>query len=145
MIPAYLESRFIPEPMSGCWLWEAGLNPKGYGWFRGRLAHRVLYELVRGPIPKDLVLDHLCRLHCCVNPDHLEAVTHKVNIMRGEGIAPKRAAQTHCIHGHPFDTKNTYYRKDKPQLRQCRECHNIASVIGGPERRRRAKLKRSKS
>lgn len=85
---ARFEAKFVPEPNSGCWLWIAALHERaGYGAFRykgqARLAHRVSYEHFRGIIPAGLVLDHLCRTRCCVNPEHLEAVTLLENIRRG--------------------------------------------------------------
>jgi len=72
-----------PEPNSGCWLWDATGDEKGYGFLkignRHHRAHRVSYQLHKGPIPKGMVVDHLCSVRCCVNPDHLEAVSHREN------------------------------------------------------------------
>ena len=70
-----------------CWLWRASIRNHGYGRIkvngRAEQAHRVAYELLVGPIPEGLTLDHLCRVRLCVNPAHLEPVTQKVNIRRG--------------------------------------------------------------
>jgi len=115
-----------------CWLWTASKYHDGYGQFRvgdrPRRAHRVAYELVRGPIPDGLVLDHLCRVHACVNPDHLEPVTDKVNIARGrarEASLARRNAKTHCVNGHELTDQNIYIRRNG--LRECRTCLNAAS------------------
>lgn len=62
-----------------CWLW---LRATTYGGFRGKSAHRVAYEIVKGPIPDGMVIDHLCMIKNCVNPDHLEAVTQSENMRR---------------------------------------------------------------
>lgn len=74
---------------SPCWVWQRALDKQGYGcaWSEQRLrgAHRVIYELLVGPIPDGLELDHLCRVPACVNPDHLEPVSRSENIRRGLG------------------------------------------------------------
>lgn len=102
-----------------CWEWQAGKHPLGYGQFslgaRSHLAHRVAYEHFRGPIPVDLELDHLCRVRHCVNPWHLEPVTHQENVRRGHN-----AIKTHCPHGHAYDDANTYI--DALGHRHCRTC-----------------------
>lgn len=105
-----------------CWTWTAYLKPDGYGFvkFGGRCqqAHRVAYELLVGPIPDGLEIDHRCRNRACVNPAHLEPVTHLVNVIR----TPRKVV-THCKHGHPFDEANTYRHGSK---RQCKTCQRRA-------------------
>ena len=110
----------------GCWEWTGGKTPQGYGMVARRQAHRVVYELLAGPIPDGLVIDHLCRNRGCVRPDHLEPVTNRENLMRGEGITAAFAAQTHCKRGHPFNDANTYRRPDGG--RQCRACNAQAQI-----------------
>lgn len=74
---------------NGCWIWGRFTLPNGYGQLtvKGKrtLAHRYMYEKHVGPIPDGLVIDHLCRVRNCVNPDHLEPVTHTENQRRGRG------------------------------------------------------------
>ena len=121
-----------------CIIWTGGSDKYGYGRFRLEkgetqvLAHRYSYETVRGPVPQGLELDHLCRNPCCVNPAHLEAVTHRVNVQRGEAgkhlprLSKDRAAEkTHCPHGHEYSKKNTYVRENGG--RQCRVCAREAN------------------
>ena len=113
---------------NGCWLWLGCVDGGGYGDFRvwpvKVKAHRYAYELLVGPIPEGLQLDHLCRVRNCVNPKHLEPVTPKVNTRRGVGAAVSRArlnALTHCKHGHAFDAENTYVHP-RTGFRTCRAC-----------------------
>lgn len=115
------------EPMSGCWIWNASLNPGGYGQICTRtghpaLAHRVSYELNRGPIPKGLTLDHLCRNRCCVNPDHLEAVTMTLNVLRGIGPTAVNARKTICKRGHALTQDNVHLWRN---MRFCKACIRI--------------------
>jgi hypothetical protein len=79
-------------------------------------AHRVAYELFKGPIPAGMDLDHLCRVRCCCNPDHLEPVTRKENLRRG-----LNGQKTACYKGHPYTPENTYYRANTGK-KQCRLC-----------------------
>lgn len=106
-----------------CWLWIGSMDGAGYGRFSfegsaSRLAHRIAYTHWHGPIPDGLSLDHLCRVRNCVNPDHLEPVTHAENIRRGMS-GWDHAAKTECPKGHPYDEKNTYHGTNG---RACREC-----------------------
>lgn len=87
--PGYTSSRFMAKvKRSGtCWLWRAQLDRDGYGRFslngQRRGAHRVAYEAIHGPMAPGMTIDHICRVRHCVNPDHLEAITHKENVNRG--------------------------------------------------------------
>ena len=93
-----------------CWLWMGKVYPSkhnmGYGKFwnydRTVQVHRFSYELFVGPIPAGLTIDHLCRKPICVNPAHLEPVTLKENILRGNGAAALNSRKTQCKNGHPF-------------------------------------------
>ncbi len=119
--------KWIPEPNSGCWLWTACQNNKGYGSIRinGKmmLAHRFSYEIHRGSIPEKLSLDHLCRTPLCVNPNHLEIVTHRQNVLRGISPMAKYAKQTHCKRGHLFSKENIYDVSNwKQKSRPCKIC-----------------------
>jgi len=82
--------KFVIDPETGCWIWQRSRNANGYGTLgvdgASRLAHRVYYELTHGPIPDNAPLDHLCRNRGCVNPDHLEPVTPKINTYRGQSV-----------------------------------------------------------
>lgn len=98
-----------PEPMTGCHLWSGYALPNGYGVLNvgrvgGRLqlklAHRVVYERARGPIPNGLHLDHKCRVIACVNPQHLEPVTAAENVRRAQPFRQPIELKTHCIRGH---------------------------------------------
>ena len=113
-----------PDPLSGCWLWTACRQASGYGKYgignKVFYAHRLAYEDANGPIPDGLEIDHLCRTPACVNPEHLEAVTHRENLLRGDGFAGAQARQTHCKRGHAFDAENTSV--DKLGERACRTC-----------------------
>jgi len=117
-----------PE-IDSCWEWIAGKNNKGYGTFSvgGNmfLSHRVSYMLYNGNIPKSLQIDHLCRNHSCVNPDHLEAVSGKENCRRGltGKINNHNKKKTHCKNGHEFNNINTRIRKNGSRF--CRVCDCI--------------------
>jgi len=128
---ARFENLFIPEPNSGCWLWTGALDAKGYGVFslpgRKRVrAHRFSFEFYCYEVRADLDIDHLCRMRSCVNPDHLEPVTHKENMRRSPVVGKwDRGVITHCPHGHEYTPDNSYLHKG---VRHCRSCGRIRSL-----------------
>lgn len=133
----------VDDGNDGCWPWGGGKSGGGYGSFavdsrdgeRGATnvkAHRWSYEHFVGPVPDGLELDHLCRNRGCVNPAHLEPVTHLENVRRGSRCGTRL---THCKRGHEFTPENTYTRKDGARI--CRSCHR-EHVRACKERRRLA-------
>lgn len=123
---------------SGCWEWTGAVATNGYArlslmpWGKARTAHRIAYEVLAGPIPTGLDLDHLCRVRWCVNPAHLEPVTRKENLRRGDHNNRRR---THCRNGHEYTPENTV--RPRPGARTCRIC-GLASRARYRERQRAA-------
>ena len=121
-----VEERFWAsvQKTSTCWLWT-GRKQDSYGHGRFNLngrnlpAHRVAWQMLRGPIKDGLVLDHLCRITNCVNPEHLEAVTSGENVLRGIGPGAINKRKTHCKRGHEFTLENTRLVKGG---RSCKIC-----------------------
>ena len=129
-IESAFHGKYTPVTESGCWLWVSSTHPTlGYAMLRYKsqtlLAHRVSYELHNGSIPDGKVIDHLCRVRCCVNPSHLEAVSQKTNVHRGFSVTKFHGIKTHCAAGHSFDIVNTYIRPDRTG-RGCRICRQAA-------------------
>lgn len=135
------EDRIMPEPNSGCWLWIGHISVLGYGvtWTRDssratgwkrQSAHRCAYELFVGPIPEGMELDHLCRVRSCVNPAHLQPVTHTVNVRRGKAAevnGGRQRAKTHCAWGHEYTPENTRWASSRPH-RSCRTCERAKNA-----------------
>ena len=115
-----------------CWIWTASTTTGNYGQFfiekvsgkrHMQSAHTFAYEEEYGPVPLGLELDHLCRVHPCVRPTHLEPVTHRENLLRGISPSGRNARKLACAHGHIFTQESTHIRQNGS--RQCRICDNI--------------------
>lgn len=118
--------KFVDKSQDGCWNWKGGLYHHGYGAFSDAnrkpvRAHRFSYELHKGKIPKGLTIDHLCKNTSCVNPEHLEAVTIKVNVLRSDSFVAINARKTECKRGHDIMNPENYYRT-KLGGRACKIC-----------------------
>lgn len=115
---------------TACIAFNGAVVDTGYGRIYGggrhkyKLAHRAAWEAANGPIPKGLVIDHLCRNRRCVNVKHLELVTPVENVMRGTGVTAANARKTHCRHGHELSGENLYL--DKFGDRHCQTCRRAA-------------------
>lgn len=132
---ADLESHYMPEPNTGCWLWLDAIHHNGYGRFRvkGReiLAHRASYEFYIGQIPQILEIDHLCRNRICVNPEHMELVTRRVNVLRGVGISANNAKKAQCPRGHAYDKFRTRGARIERVCSRCRAESSRKFYSGG--------------
>lgn len=117
------QERFWPrvQKTDTCWLWTGAADHFGYGRFghNGRvvLTHRFSYESVRGPVPAGTELDHLCRNPRCVNPAHLEPVSHRENVVRGA-----RANKETCRNGHPMTPENITAWSARNGHKTCKLC-----------------------
>lgn len=134
---------YLDKQPDGCWIWTRVKTPSGYGQVRwgGKMVsvHRAYLSEVGYLLPDDLVIDHLCRNRACSNPDHLELVTNRTNILRGIGLAALNAVKTQCKYGHEFTPENTYVTKTG--ARMCRECGKLrqrVSWVSETQYRRRA-------
>lgn len=115
-----------------CWLWTRSTTG-GYAQIHapelgiGSRGHRITYTLVKGSIPDNLPLDHLCRNTRCVNPDHLEPVTTAENIRRGESVTNELATRTYCPLGHEYTLENTYIKPNGQ--RTCDRCMKLRNKV----------------
>lgn len=136
-----------------CWLWTGSKQKNGY-------PHRVhvdgvkaypyrhFYSTLVGPIPIDYEIDHLCRVRTCVNPDHLEAVPHAVNMSRGgKGNGQNMRAKTHCPKGHPYEGDNLLITKEAngSPSRTCRACRKVVWTRANNARSEQKRLARNQS
>jgi hypothetical protein len=132
---------------SPCWIWcgnrttgQSGKGTQGYGHVRYRNTtqkiYRVMFAWLVHPLPKGRKygeVDHLCRVHACCNPTHLDFTDHRTNMLRGQNAPSINATKTHCIHGHPLSGNNLFYDQG---FRQCRICKRAASKrrqVNNPE------------
>jgi hypothetical protein len=144
IIPNRFWSKVWPCPNTGCWHWGGTIHHTGYGsyWYgyRSVLPHRYIYEVIHGPLPPVMKVDHICRNKSCVNPAHLDAVTQRENIIRGMAPASVNAAKTHCIHGHPFAGDNLIVRCYGSHPRRC--CLECTREIGRRSSKKRRDLQK---
>lgn len=119
---------------TGCWVWPHK-NRFGYGTVyyhkRTRIVHKLVYEHFCGPVPNGKQLDHLCGNRACSNFEHLDPVTPRENTLRGDTLAARNAAKTHCPKGHPYSGDNLFINSNGDRI--CRICHR--------ERTRKSRLK----
>lgn len=118
----------IKKGQLGCWLWQGYVTDRGYGrlpW-KGKPtgAHRLSHIAFKGEIPKGMEVDHLCRVRNCINPDHLEAVPKKTNIMRGISFGAVNARKDACPNGHPYTEDNTYRKPSGHRI--CKVCRRTS-------------------
>lgn len=135
LLPPRIVAKIVVDDASGCWLWAAALDDQGYGrvsWEgRNRKAYRIVWLLLREAIGEGLELDHVCKVRRCVNPDHLEPVTHAENVGRGElgeTLRSKYAAPRNCPQGHALEGDNLIVASTKAghPNRKCRTCRDAA-------------------
>lgn len=117
-----------PGPLdTPCEVWPLGQLTGGYGGvkYEGKdyRVHRVRWELTYGSVSSGMHLDHLCRVRLCAALDHLEPVTPRENILRGEGLAAQQVLRTHCPSGHPYSGDNLYVLPSRPTARYCKACN----------------------
>ena len=143
-LPARFRSHIVVDPATGCWLWTgSNQGRQGYGIYkvavgdqRWVMAHRFCYEFIIGPIPQGLVLDHGCLTEPCVNPFHVQAVTSRINTLRGNSPPAVNARKIFCKRGHLLVGGNLYRKvRNGWPVRECRTCNRLLA------RRYRAKRK----
>ena len=129
----------VEQGANGCWEWQGSLSSSGYGQVKrgGKhfMCHRIAWEDIKGPIPAGYEVDHLCRNRRCVNPQHLECVSHKENCLRGISPWAKNAKKTHCPQGHEYVEENIFRYRNKG--RECLTCkrQRAAQLAKTPERK----------
>jgi hypothetical protein len=127
-IPIENFKKHIQITKEGCWEWTAKIHKNtGYGYFtvkgKTHLSHRFSYKYFKGEIPLNLCIDHICENRKCVNPEHLQAITLKQNILKGKSVCAQKAKQIYCHKNHPLSGENLYITPDN--RRQCKTCNKI--------------------
>jgi len=123
----FLDTLFLHKnsTLDPCWLWTAGRKDSGYATFdvNGKTvrAHKWYWEQLNGPVPIGFELDHLCKIRHCVNPEHLELVSHYENLLRSSNIMILNAKKTHCSNGHEYTLESTRLYQGR---RYCKLCNN---------------------
>jgi HNH endonuclease len=127
-LPLRRQEKIYVEPNTGCWLWIGSWSAKGYGQVQIRSkrrgpheVHKVIYEFFCGPVATGFDLHHRCQTRCCVNPDHLQVLTHSEHVRLTRSLEPR---PTHCRRGHPFDAENTSITTTGAY--QCKICRRMA-------------------
>ena len=142
-----MEERYTVNEITGCWIYRGSIDSEGYGRYGSRVAHRVYYEALVGPVPAELDLDHLCVRRNCVNPNHLEPVTPAENQLRGipyRALERRIVQRSVCSKGHEISdefsymAKRTNARGEVYEVRTCRTCKRLNDQI------RRARKKAAK-
>jgi hypothetical protein len=142
VIPVAERLALYSEKVGECLEWRSWVDNGGYGRItvsrRNYAAHRVAYEVANGPIPDGLTIDHLCRNRKCINPDHLEAVSMRENILRSDSPPSLNARKTHCSNGHPLAGDNLRkWNLNNGGQRVCLTCTRERQKANKAERRRK--------
>lgn len=136
------------EKKDSCWFWKGWTNDGGYGYFRAIAnvpqvrAHRFAYEFFKGLIPMGFTIDHLCRNRICVNPEHLEAVSLRENVLRGDGPAAINAKKEFCPRGHSLSGDNLVLHLIVKGIRECKICFREQQKLYQRELRRRRRIQK---
>jgi hypothetical protein len=123
----------IAMGVRGCWIYTGTLDSHGYPQrimvnYRRILPQHWMVEQVGRPVPKGLTTDHLCKTPRCINPDHLEVVSRRINTLRSDNPAAQNARKTHCLRGHELAGSNLYVTPD--ERRQCKTCRRLSDSKG---------------
>lgn len=124
-LPKNIREKIWVNPETGCWEWIGSLTaPNGYAQIGINgdkiVVHNLVYELLIGKMDDGLEPDHICLIKRCVNPEHIEPVTHSENVKRAQSLLPKK---THCPSGHEYVGDNLYVNPNT-EFKHCRKCQS---------------------